>query len=159
MRRMDGHAATRIGCSARVMRGLALCLLLLLGAASGCGGGGDDTPSYALSIDAPAQTQTTAASVLLTGTGFLPTGSTCPGGCEGPLPAPVFGQLGSYTLDWSNPATGGRGSMRLAWVCNCGGSAPYWLQSVPLAMGENVITVTQVAGSQRQQASVTVTRR
>lgn len=135
-------------------------LLLLLPAASGCGGGGGDgSPSYALGIDGPAQRDTGAASVLLTGNGFLPPGSTCPGGCSGTLPPPVFGDLGAYTLTWANAATGGSGSMHLAWVCNCGGSAPYWLQSVPLAVGENVITVTQTAGVLRQQATATVTRR
>lgn len=144
----------------RVMHHAALLLLLLLPAASGCGGGGgDDGPAYALAIDGPAQVDATTASALLTGTGFLPPGSTCTGGCSGTLPPPVFGDLGAYTLTWANAATGGSGTMQLAWVCNCGGSAPYWLQSVPLAMGENVIAVTQIAGSLRQQATVTVTRR
>jgi len=138
----------------------AALLLLLLPAASGCGGGGgDDTPAYALAVDGPAQRETSAANVLLTGNGFLPPGSSCPGGCTGTLPPPVFGELGAYTLTWANAATGGSGTMRLAWVCNCGGSAPYWLQAVPLAVGGNAITVTQTAGSLRQQASVTVTRR
>lgn len=134
-------------------------LLLLLPAASGCGGGGDDGPSYALEIDGPAQVDTGTTSALLTGTGFLPPGSSCPGGCSGTLPPPVFGDLGAYTLTWANAATGGSGTMHLAWVCNCGGSAPYWLQPVPLAMGENLITVTQSAGALRQQATVTVIRR
>lgn len=147
---------TRFG---RVMQRGAL-LLLLLPAASGCGGGGgDDGPAYALTIDGPAQVDTSTASVLITGTGFLPPGSTCPGGCSGPLPPPVFGDLGAYTLSWANAATGGSGTMRLAWVCNCGGSAPYWLEPVPLAVGENLITVTQTAGALRQQDTVTVTRR
>lgn len=143
----------------RVMQRGAL-LLLLLPAASGCGGGGgDDGPAYALMIDGPAQVDTSTASVLITGTGFLPPGSTCPGGCSGTLPPPVFGDLGAYTLSWANAATGGSGTMPLAWVCNCGGSAPYWLEPVPLAVGENLITVTQTAGALRQQDTVTVTRR
>ena len=141
------------------MQGGALLLLLLL-AASGCGGGGGgDGPAHALTIDGPAQVDTSTASVLITGSGFLPTGSTCPGGGSGSLPPPVFGDLGAYTLTWANAATGGSGTMQLAWVCNCGGSAPYWLQAVPLAVGENLITVTQTAGSLRQQHTVTVTRR
>lgn len=140
------------------MRRAALALVLLP-AASGCGGGGDDGPSYTLAIDGPVAVETGAASVLLSGSGFLPPGSTCPGGCSGTLPPPVFGELGAYTLTWANAATGGSGTMQLAWVCNCGGSAPYWLQTVPLAAGENLITVTQAAGSQRQQDRVTVTRR
>lgn len=150
---MDWFARIR-----RVMQHGAM-LLLLLPAASGCGGGGDDGPSYALEIDGPVQVDTGTASALLSGTGFLPPGSSCPGGCSGTLPPPVFGDLGAYTLTWANAATGGSGAMRLAWVCNCGGSAPYWLQSVPLAMGENLITVTQTAGALRQQATVTVIRR
>lgn len=159
MLRMQGQVPNPTGAMARVLRQAAL-LLLLLPAASGCGGGGgDDTASYALSIDGPAQVDTTAASLVLGGNGFLPPGSTCPGGCDGPLPAPVFGQLGPYTLAWANAATGGSGVMHLAWVCNCGGSAPYWLQSVALAVGENLITVTQSAGSRHEQATVTVTRR
>lgn len=158
MPRMDGHLSNRVACVWRAGRHAAL-LLLLLPAASGCGGGGDDTPSYALSIDGPAQRDSSAASIVLGGTGFLPPGSTCPGGCDGLLPPPVFGQLGPYTLSWANSATGGSGTMQLAWVCNCGGSAPYWLQSVPLALGENRVTVTQTAGSRREQAVVTVTRR
>jgi hypothetical protein len=156
---MNARAMTRLERMTQAMRHGAL-LLLLLPAASGCGGGGGDgSPSYALGIDGPAQRDTDAASVLLTGSGFLPPGSTCPGGCSGTLPPPVFGDLGAYTLTWTNAATGGSGSMHLAWVCNCGGSAPYWLQTVPLAVGENVITVTQTAGVLRQQATATVTRR
>ncbi|MFT3954660.1 MAG: hypothetical protein QM722_09805 [Piscinibacter sp.] len=156
---MDAAVSSRVGRMPRVMHLVAL-LLLLLPAASGCGGGGgDDTPSYALSIDGPAQVDTTAASVVMSGNGFLPPGSTCSGECAWPIPAPVFGQLGAYTLSWANAATSGSGSMQLAWICNCGGSAPYWLQSVPLAVGVNRIEVTQTAGSRREQAVVTITRR
>lgn len=159
MPRMGGHPAGQVERIVRALRGAAL-LLALLPAASGCGGGGDDdATTYALSIDEPAALDTTAASMVLTGNGFLPPGSTCPGGCEGLLPPPVYGRLGAYTLTWTNAATGGSGTMQLAWVCNCGGSAPYWLQSVPLAVGANRITVTQTAGSRNEQAEVTIIRR
>lgn len=136
-----------------------LLLLLLIPAASGCGGGGgDDGPAYALRIDGPLQRTATTDSVVLVGDGFLPPGSTCSGGCSGPLPAPVFGQLGDYQLAWTNAATGQSGSAHMNWVCNCGGAAPYWIQSVPLVPGDNVITFTETAGSLRQEATVTVTR-
>lgn len=124
----------------------------------GCGGGGDDTPSYALAIDGPAARDTTQATVLLTGDAFLPPGSTCPGGCSGPLPAPVYGQLGPHTLRWSNAATGESGDIGATWVCNCGGSPPSWMTLVPLAPGANTITVTMSAGGRTEQASVTVRR-
>jgi hypothetical protein len=141
-----------------VVARLLLCLALPLGIA-GCGGdGGSDAPAYALRIDPPASLTTTAAEAFLTGEGFLPPGSTCSGDCSGLLPPPVFGQLGPYTLVWRNEATGGTGPLNLAWICNCGGSAPYWMGRVPLAQGANRIAVTMTAGSDQQSDSVTITR-
>ena len=137
---------------------LPLLLPLLLVGAAGCGGGGDEVPVYVLAIDGPAQVATSTDSVVLTGTGFLPPGSNCSGGCTGLLPSPVFGDLGDYQLGWRNAATAQTGTTSLSWVCNCGGAAPYWIQPVPLAPGENPITFTQTAGSLSQQATVTVTR-
>jgi len=149
---------TPMSCATAMLRRATL-LLVLLPAASGCGGGGgDDEPSYALRIDGPAQRTATADSVVLVGDGFLPPGSTCSAGCSGLLPAPVFGQLGAYQLVWTNAATADSGSAHLSWVCNCGGAAPYWIQAVPLAPGDNAITFTETAGNLRQEATVTVTR-
>jgi len=74
------------------------------------------------------------------------------------VPPPVFGQLGPYTLTWANAATGEKGEMRLSWICNCGGSAPYWMTNVPLAPGENRIAVMMRAGLYEQNAEVVVTR-
>jgi hypothetical protein len=126
---------------------------------AGCGGGGgSDSPDYALLIDAPAASTTSAGAIVLTGEGFLPPGSTCSGGCEGLLPPPVFGDLGPYTLTWRNDATGETGPLSLSWICNCGGNAPYWSGTVPLAPGDNLITVTMSAGEFVQSASVTITR-
>lgn len=125
---------------------------------AGCGGGSSDGPDYAQVIDPPASSTTSADYIVLTGEGFLPPGSTCSGGCEGLLPPPVFGRLGPYTLAWCNDATGDTGQLVLSWSCNCGGNAPYWIGTVPLAPGVNVITVTMSAGDIVQYASVTITR-
>jgi hypothetical protein len=133
--------------------------LLMPGFLAGCGGGGGgDGPQYALAIDEPPSLTTAADEVALTGDGFLPPGSTCSGDCKGLLPPPVFGQLGAYTLGWRNEASGASGVLSLAWVCNCGGSAPYWIGRMPLVAGANSITVTMSAGGHTQSASVTITR-
>lgn len=132
---------------------LAVALLV-----AGCGGDGNDGPKYALVIDPPAASTTSADQIVLTGEGFLPPGSTCSGDCEGLLPPPVFGDLGPYTLEWRNAATGESGTLRLSWICNCGGNAPYWIGTVPLAPGDNVITVTMSAGEVVESASVTIKR-
>ena len=95
---------------------------------------------------------------MLTGTGFLPPGSTCPGDCTGLLPPPVFGQLGPHALGWRNETTGQTQILGLVWICNCGGSAPYWIASVPLASGANRITFTMTASGYEQAVTVTVTR-
>jgi hypothetical protein len=153
----EGEVMNGATCMMSMVRRAAL-LAVLLPSVSGCGGGRDEGPSYALSIDGAAQRSATTDSVVLTGNGFLPPGSTCSGECSGLLPPPVFGQLGGYQLVWTNAATGESGSTGLHWVCNCGGAAPYWIQAVPLAAGDNLITFTQTAGSLRQQAAITVTR-
>ena len=125
-----------------------------------CGGGGDSTPAHALAIDPPAALSTSADSMLLTGTTFLPPGSTCTSGnCSGLLPPPVFGTLGPHVLAWSNAATGAGGAIVARWQCNCGGSAPFWMQTIPLAMGDNRITVTMTAGGLSETAAITLTRR
>jgi len=139
---------------------LAVLLLAALGPIAGCGGGGGapEVPAYRLDIDPPADASTPASEVMLTGHGFLPPGSQCNGDCTGLLPPPVFGQLGPYALGWRNESTGETGILRLAWICNCGGSAPYWIGRVPLAPGVNRITVTMTAGEFTQAASVDLTR-
>jgi hypothetical protein len=71
------------------------------------GGGGDSGPAYGLFIDGGDAQTTNLADQVLTGTGFLPPGSTCSGDCSGLLPPPVFGVLGPYELGWRNAATGG----------------------------------------------------
>ncbi|MGE5336870.1 MAG: hypothetical protein ACM3PU_03520 [Gemmatimonadota bacterium] len=118
----------------------------------------NDTSGYSLRIDAPAAVSTTQEFIILTGYGFLPAGSTCPGGCVGPLPPPVFGTLGPYTFTWSNEATGRGGSIVLTWVCNCGGNEPTWMTNVPVAQGVNRITVTLSDRDRTQQAVVAVSR-
>jgi len=126
---------------------------------AGCGGDdGSNVPAYTLRIDPPVSLTTPATEAFLTGEGFLPPGSSCSGGCSGLLPPPVFGQLGPHTLDWRNEATGETGPLNLAWICNCGGSAPYWMGRVPLARGANRITVAMTAGGYQQSDSVTITR-
>jgi hypothetical protein len=125
---------------------------------AGCGGGGSDGPQYALSVDAPADKSTAQEQMVLTGTGFLPPGSTCSGGCTGLLPPPVFGQLGPYTLGWRNESTGATHAEALTWVCNCGGGAPSWIAWVPVSPGANRITFTMSAGGYEQAVTVTVTR-
>lgn len=147
----------------RLLQTLAASLVLWLvvpGFLAGCGGGGGGSgPQYALTIDEPQSSTTALAEILLTGEGFLPPGSTCPTpGCTGLLPPPVFGQLGSYTLGWRNEANGASGALGLSWICNCGGNAPYWIGSVPLVSGANLITVTMTAGGHTQSVSVTITR-
>ena len=118
----------------------------------------NDTSAYSLRIDGPDAVATTQEFILLTGTGFLPAGSTCTGGCQMPLPPPVFGSLGSHTLAWSNAATGQSAPILLTWVCNCGGNEPLWMTNVPLAPGVNRITVKLADRDRTQQAVVTVTR-
>jgi hypothetical protein len=131
--------------------------LVLSGALVGCGSGGAGDV-YSLRIEPPQSLTTTQTSMLLHGEGFVPAGSTCPGGCKGLLPPPVFGDLGPHTMAWSNAATGEGGPIWLRWICNCGGSAPLWMVSVPLAPGPNPITVTETDRWQSQQASITITR-
>ncbi len=82
----------------------------------------------------------------------------CPEDCRGLLPPPVFGQLGPHALGWRNETTGEVGSLRLAWICNCGGGAPSWIGRVPLALGANRLTVTVTAGGHTQTAHVDLTR-
>ncbi len=118
----------------------------------------NDTSGYSLRIDAPAAATTTQEFIILTGYGFLPAGSTCPGGCEGLLPPPVFGKLGPHTFTWSNESTGQSGSIVLTWVCNCGGNEPTWMTNVPVAQGVNRITVRLSDRDRTQQAAIAVTR-
>lgn len=134
---------------------------LVTGVLLACGGGsgGDGGTSYALLIHQPDSLTTTADSIFLSGEGFLPAGSRCPGTCEGLLPPPVFGDLGAYTLAWSNAATGQSNRMLLRWQCNCGGSAPYWMTDVPLAPGANLITIVETDATGSQQAAITITRK
>jgi hypothetical protein len=101
---------------------------------------------------------TAQQSVTLTGDGFLPPGSTCQAECPGPLPPPTYGRLGGYELRWLNVASGEQGSTALSWICNCGGSAPYWIATVPLLPGPNKIEVTMRAGGFEQHDEVVVTR-
>lgn len=136
---------------------IATLMALALGLTACGGGGGDDAPSYALRIDSAVVSTSypTEGSALLKGEGFLPPGSRC---AEDPSPfaaVPVFDHLGLYTLTWTNAATGKSGETRLYWNC---GAAPTWGAWVPLAPGENHITVTMVAGSLEQKADVVVTR-
>lgn len=141
-----------------LVAGVAL-LLLAPSFLAGCGGGGSHEPQYALTIEEPPSLTTTQPEIWLNGEGFLPPESTCPDtGCTGLLPPPVFGRLGPYTLDWRNDANGASGTLRLSWICNCGGSTPSWFGSMPLVLGTNRITVTMTAGGYTQTASVTVTR-
>jgi hypothetical protein len=124
----------------------------------GCGGEGSDDPQYALSIDGAQDRSISLTEVTLTGTGFLPMGSTCTGGCSGLLPPPVFGTLGPYALTWRNESTGQTHTVALTWICNCGGGAPSWIAQVPLAQGVNRITFTMTASGHEQAVTVTVTR-
>lgn len=148
--------------SAAALTAVAAVALAATSALEGCSvGGGDGGPapaSYALRIDGPDTVSTTQDFIVLVGEGFLPAGSTCPGGCEGLLPPPVFGNLGSYTLTWSNAANGQSGPILLRWICNCGGAAPSWNATIALAPGANRITVTETDRDRTQQASMLVTR-
>ena len=145
----------------RIVRFALLVVVVALAtvALPGCGGGdAAPPPTYALRIDGADAVSTTQDFIVLAGEGFLPAGSTCPGGCEGPLPPPVFGNLGAYTMTWSNAANGQSGPILLRWICNCGGAAPFWTATVPLAPGANRITVTETDRDRTQQATVVVTR-
>jgi len=133
---------------------------LVSGLLLACGGGGDGATgtSYALLIYPPESLTTTKDYISLSGEGFLPAGSRCSGWCEGLLPPPVFGELGAYTLAWTNAASSQSGRILLRWQCNCGGSAPSWMTDVPLVSGANLITIVETDATGSQQASVTVTR-
>ncbi len=143
-----------------VLHSLAVACLGLAGAVflAGCGGDGTPEPAYALTIDGPAERSTSQAEVLLTGTGFLPPDSTCPGGCAGLLPPPVFGTLGPHSMQWRNEATAAQRAIALNWICNCGGSAPSWMAQVPVSPGINAITVSMSAGGYQQEVTVRVRR-
>ena len=138
---------------------VAIVAALVLGSFAACDGGSGPEPTYTLKIDGPEALAVDTDSITLTGEGFVPAGSSCPGGCEGPLPPPVFGNLGPYTLGWENAASLLSGAIALRWICNCGGSAPFWIAVVPLLPGDNRIVVTQRAGMVEQRDEVLVTRR
>jgi len=123
----------------------------------GCGSGGGNVPSYSLAVSPPQSLTTTKDSIVLTGDGFLPTGSSCSSGCE-LLGPPVFGNLGQYKLTWSNAANGQSGETGLTWICNCGGNAPGWIAIVPLAVGANAITITESDKQRSEQVAITITR-
>jgi hypothetical protein len=125
---------------------------------AGCGGDGPPELDYTLTIDGPPDRSTSQSEVLLTGTAFLPPGSTCQGNCAGLMPPPVYGTLGPHSIEWYNEATGQGHAIALSWNCNCGGSAPSWMVVIPVAPGLNSITVTMTAAGQQQTAAVRVTR-
>ena len=66
-------------------------------------------------------------------------------------------QVGNYTLTWVNGANGATGQGYPTW--DCAEDFVKWSTlKIPLALGENRITVTMTDSRDTAQSSVTVTR-
>ena len=136
---------------------LLLPVVAVAAALAGCGG---DDDRVELTIDGPAQVETTSSAIRLTGRTFIPAGSRCPP--SGDLI--VIGELGPYEFDWSNDAAPKSG-LRIApglWVCSSPNereSLHWTIESIGLAAGDNRITVTMSDGERTSSDRVTVTRR
>lgn len=114
--------------------------------------GGDDPVELSI-FDPPTYASRTV--VVLTGRSFVPPGSDCPRSGE----YVIIGTLGPHTLSYRNAATGVEGPVfDELWVCNSdGGRSMTWRSNpIDLATGENVVTITMVAGARRSSAMVTL---
>lgn len=131
--------------------------VLALGLAA-CGGDGGTPREANLEIDGPAAYDTDADTALLTGTSFVPAGSSCPDSDE--CLRPVYGQLGSYSLRWRNALTGESGTSQATWLCSCDNPRETsFIITVPLAVGGNAVSVTMSDSERTAEDDVVITRR
>jgi hypothetical protein len=134
------------------MRGTATFPLAVVAAAvAACGGGGDD--AVPLQIEPPNAIY--GNSVVLKGTSFVPSGSTCPN----PGDYIRIGTLGPHTLTYANTTTGvAGGAFSDLWVCNSdeGRTMRWRSHPITLAPGSNVITVRMTTSSRQSEASITL---
>ncbi|MCM5569332.1 hypothetical protein M6I34_02300 [Burkholderiaceae bacterium FT117] len=145
--------------------------LLAMSLLAGCGGGGGERevsdPGYVLGIDgAEIQSSTDpqyanwlddASRWYLSGSGFLPPGTTCGvSQCRDQFGFMSSAYLGAYEMTWRNETTGASGRIdNLSWFCWCS-NPPQWSMFVPVVPGNNLIVVTQRAGTKVQTDTVTV---
>jgi hypothetical protein len=119
-----------------------------------CGGGDAPVP---LAIDGGPTITTALPSLILTGSSFVPAGSSCPASNE----YVIIGSLGPHELAYSNLTTHADGPVfDQLWVCNSeGGRVMHWQSNpISLAPGANTITVTMSGGGHSASDTVTVAR-
>lgn len=115
-------------------------------------GGGEDAP-VELAIQSPAIVAN--MTVVLRGTSFVPSGSSCPQSSE----FIRIGSLAPHEIRYRNAATGVSGPVFAdLWVCNSeDGRIMHWTSNpITLLAGENVITVTMTAQGRSSSASTVV---
>jgi len=137
-----------------VNRGFVAAFLFGLAALlSACGSGVDLRLS--ISINAP-PSALLAPGVVLSGVAALPAGSVRTGGTI--FQPVVTCQPGTFSMFWTNDANGTRGEVIALW--NCPADQLTWSSgTIPLAFGENRITVTMVDAVGSVASAVTITRR
>jgi hypothetical protein len=142
------------------LRSVALVAVVSAGLLSVIGSGGEageEVNNSGLVISKPASGayQTDRPTVTLGGSSFGPAGTACPTlAGDGVLP-------GGYRITWSNNSTGatGSGSARIICVAGFYGDAGWSAKDIPLALGENSITVTASDGvGHSAQDTIVVTR-
>jgi Bacterial Ig-like domain len=122
------------------------CVLL-----SGCGGGGNSS-APPITITSPDLYETGQYPYILTGQSFVPPGSTCYTN-----QTIQFRDIpGRYSISWENQANGASGTAAIWNFCEPEIS---WavIQGVPLASGENQITVTLTTDDATFQDTILVT--
>jgi hypothetical protein len=137
-----------------VIRGFVAASLFVFAALlSGCGSGFDLRLS--ISIDALPSVWP-APGVVLSGVAALPADSVRAGGT---IVQPIVTcQPGTFTMFWTNDTNGTRGEVSALW--NCPADHLTWNSgTIPLAFGDNRITVTMVDSVGSVASAVTVTRR
>jgi hypothetical protein len=116
-----------------------------------CGGDGEAPFGLTITNDF----STTLDKAALSGSVSLPADSERAGGT---VTMPYLTcQLGPHSMTWSNSANGTSGAVSVMWDCPKD-HASWSAQTIPLAMGANVVTVTVSDSSRTAQAAVTVTR-
>jgi len=118
------------------------------------GGCGEDV-SYRIVINGPSPVTVPQATIVLSGRADLPEGSVRSGGT--PTVSYVTCQPGPYSMAWTNASNGASGTPTALWTCSQ--DVMTWTSGpVPLAPGNNTITVTFTDGAGSAQASVVAVR-
>jgi hypothetical protein len=126
---------------------------ILVAFVCGCGGGGDSGESAGVvTIDGPSQRQVGWAAGVepLTGSVWVPSGSTCDD-VDGTA------SLGSHRFQWRNHSSGEEGAIELVWNCRTHPGEVPWAARVPLVEGSNHIVVEMDDGRRHGEAAVEVT--